>query len=289
MLKILTAAALLLGAPAAFSQSVSSCPTAKAGAVWAKGAWLPCTSTVAYVAEPVPAPDLVSDMRCPIKPATGPCVFSWQSTSRVLPTDQTWVKDTASPNGTWISSAMVKFEKPPPLPYAQCLTYLYMGAPFTSMSVTGPAAYAAPVSSPLFGSVTLVAPLPANGTVTLISENFTTGNLGPGNSPGVTSWDFSSESPNSQYPNPNGQGLVDASFSFTTSNSVIVKWNMSVASSPDEGVILYNVIATSTTNGDSVSSEINDPTVAQPATTTIVGTSTSPGTWVCQIALATEF
>src|SRR3984957_8477633 len=102
MLKILAVAALLLGAPAAFSQTVSSCPTATPGTVWSKGAWLPCSTTVAYIAQPVATTAVVSDMRCPIPPATGACVFSWQLGPKVLPTDGVWVKSTAFPNGTWV-------------------------------------------------------------------------------------------------------------------------------------------------------------------------------------------
>jgi hypothetical protein len=275
---------LAFAAHAAQAQSVSTCPTAAAGTVWAKGAWLPCSTSVAYIAQPVPSTTLASDMRCPISPATGACVFSWQLGPNVLPTDQVWVKTTALPNGTWVKASTLKFASGGPSPFADCITYLYTGTPFTSVSVTGPAAYGAPVTSPLSGSVTLNASLPANGTVTFSGN---TSNPPATLSPDIYSWDFSSEGPGLKLPEGSD---VQYSFSFTTSNGVIVKWNMSLRSDDGPGDSTTNIVmATSTQNGDVVTTREFQPGTPQEAETDVTGISTAPGTWTCQIILNQAF
>jgi hypothetical protein len=85
--------------------TVANCPTATAGAPWAAGAWLPCNGPATYIAQPVPTTALVTDMRCPIPPATGACTFSWQTSAGVKSTDQVWVKSAAKPNGTWVNAS----------------------------------------------------------------------------------------------------------------------------------------------------------------------------------------
>lgn len=83
--------------------TVASCATAKPGAAWAAGTFLPCTAAAIYVAQPLAAAAIINDMRCPVP--SGTCAFSWQTASSVLPTDQVWVKSTASPNGTWVEAS----------------------------------------------------------------------------------------------------------------------------------------------------------------------------------------
>lgn len=92
MLKI----AMLLFAQVTVAQ-VATCPTAVPGP-WATGTFLPCTAVV-YVAMPVPATAIVSDLRG--------AVGSWQLASSVLPTDQVWAQTTAVPAGTWVSGLTV--------------------------------------------------------------------------------------------------------------------------------------------------------------------------------------
>jgi hypothetical protein len=266
MLKILAVAALLLGAPAAFSQTVSSCPTAVASAAWAKGAWLPCSTTVAYIAQPVPATTLASDMRCPIPPATGACVFSWQLGPKVLPEDQVRVKTIAIPTGTWVKASTLKFAGAAPSPFAQCLTYLYTGASFTMSTTTGP--NTTPISSPLTGFVILAAPLPANG-ITVVTP---------------IKWDFGSPL------NFTNQDAFDtpAVFSFSTQGGTIVSWQMSINYNNGGGVTQFNIAATSSVNGDSVQADYFDAESNIPPTT-IVGSSTSPGKWTCQLNFTSNY
>jgi hypothetical protein len=87
------------------TDTVASCATATPGTAWAAGAWLPCKSSMAYVAQPVAGSAPVSDMRCPVPPATGACVYSWQIAAGVKSTDQIWVKTAAKPNGTWVNAS----------------------------------------------------------------------------------------------------------------------------------------------------------------------------------------
>src|ERR1035441_4056332 len=106
MRKILAIAALLLGAPAAYSQTVASCPTATPGSTWNPATqWLKC-SDLTFIAEPIPATALINDMRC--NHVSDTCVFTWMLPAHVLPTDQTWVKTTARPNGTWVASSTLR-------------------------------------------------------------------------------------------------------------------------------------------------------------------------------------
>jgi hypothetical protein len=156
-MKSVLIALLLLAAIPATAQTISTCPTATTGAAWAAGTFLPCTPAATYIAQPVPATAWVSDMRCPIAPATGSCVFSWQFPANVLSTDQVWAKTTAVPAGTWISASLIIFAgaSPPatkaqavltwvaptltvsgaPLPAGIALTYnVYRGASATTLA-----------------------------------------------------------------------------------------------------------------------------------------------------------
>lgn len=97
---------LILAALPAAAQTVATCPTAIAGSAWTAGKWMPCAQTVTFIAQPVPATTIVSDMRCP---TTGACALSWRLPATVLPTDQIWVKTTAIPAGTWIKASTLTF------------------------------------------------------------------------------------------------------------------------------------------------------------------------------------
>jgi hypothetical protein len=150
-----------------------------------------------------------------------------------------------------------------------CTSWAYVGAPFTSVSTTGP--NSTPVSSPLMGFVTLAAPLPANGT-TVVSP---------------TDWDFSAEW---VYLNFASQDTFDtpAAFSFTTQNGVIVGWTVSVNYNNGGGVDSFNIAATSTINGDSVEADYFDADSGV-AASTITGSSSAPGTWTCQTVFTADF
>lgn len=263
MPKMLLVVAILFGAPAAFSQTVSSCATAAPGSAWAKGAFLPCSTTVAYVAQPVSPTAPVSDMRC----AASGCVFSWQLGPRVLPTDQVWVKTTSKPAGTWVIASSVKFATSTNTS-AQCTRFLYTGAPFTLVTATGSAtADGLSVSAPVTGFVQLVAPLPLNGTTTFAPPNAITP------PPGVLTWDFSSESI--------GPGTENSpTFTFTTTNGVIVAWSFTIPFVLNADATLSTVTVTSSENGDSVTSTIEGPIYPYGSLT---GSSSSPGSWACQM------
>ena len=163
----------------------------------------------------------------------------------------------------------------------QCTTLLYMGAPFTLVSTTGPNQEA--VTSPLTGSVTLSSPLPANGvTVATFAPQ---GNSGTA----VTNWSIGEPY---LYPITNGDMAAygdSASFSFTTSNGVIVNWSMSFNYNQGGGTSTREaILISSTVNGDSVAMSAADPTDGI-APSTITGSSASPGAWTCQQTFASAF
>jgi len=277
MLKILAIAALLLGAPAAFSQTVSSCPIATPGTVWSAGAWLPCSTTVAYVAQPVAPTSPVSDMRCT---ASG-CVYSWQLGPNVLPNDQVWAKTTAKPNGTWVFASTLRFGN---YASAQCTRFLYLGAPLTMVSTTGP--NTATVSSPVTGSVTLINPLPANGTTTFAPSD---GGFVP--TPGLVSWDFSSQDPLLSSAVSVGDPYAQPTFTFTTRDGVIVGWNFTIPYFQNLEVGSYNEsIKSSSSNGDTVLVSVA-PVPIPPDTVpySITGSTSSPGTWTCLTTYTSNF
>ena len=85
----------LLALPAA-AQTVATCPSATAGTVWAKGAWLPCNAVV-YVALPPPGAAKIARMHC----AAAGCTFSWDPPSAFLAGDSAWQVTPAKPSGTW--------------------------------------------------------------------------------------------------------------------------------------------------------------------------------------------
>jgi hypothetical protein len=277
MLKTLAIAVALLGAPTAFAQTAASCPTAKPGGVWAKGAWLPCSTTPVFVAQPVAARTLVSDMRCP---ASG-CVFSWQLGPDVLPTDQVWVKTAAKPAGTWVKASTLQFATGP---NAQCTKFLYTGAPFTLVTtVTGPNSPS--VTSPVTGSVTLVNPLPANGTTTFAPTLAIPSVLA-----GVASWDFSSQYAPINSTDAGGAPWDLPTFTFTTSNGVIVSWMFTVPYfvEPDAGDS-FRLSITGTVNGDTVTADRREEIFPPLGESSITGSSSSPGTWTCQVTFTSNY
>jgi hypothetical protein len=157
-----------------------------------------------------------------------------------------------------------------------CTTLLYTGAPFTMVSTSGPNTTA--VSSPVNGNIVLAAALPANGTSTFAQPPSQPNTLPSG----VLSWDFSNES---RYLSSSGGGgdiYNLASFSFTTVNGVIVSWTFTISTD--------NHFAASGDDIETVTSNVNGDTVAEtyqyPAggvePSSITGSSTSPGIWVCQ-------
>jgi hypothetical protein len=123
---------LLIGANAAHAQTVASCPSATIGTVWAKGAWLPCATATAYLAQPLPLTAIMSDMRCPVG---GVCAFKWTNQAGMLPTDQVWAKTAAFPSGTWVKASTLTFASPPipptPPPYTAPATLTWT-APTTN-------------------------------------------------------------------------------------------------------------------------------------------------------------
>jgi hypothetical protein len=268
VLKILAVAALLLGAPAAYSQTVSSCPTATPGTVWSKGEWLPCSTTVVYIAQPVPATAPVSDMRCPIAPATGVCVFSWQLGPKVLPTDQVWVETTAKPKGIWDAASRLKFASAPLL---GCTTLFYQGAPFVPLTTTGPNAT---VIVPPVGTITLAEPLPANAVNLAVTP---------------VAWDFSSESPNLTSTSPlnttdSGPGTP---FSFSTdANGNIIGWHFFVAFAGGQPWQNFGLNSSNTSgNYGTTADYVGSSTYVAGApsnTASINGNSATPGTWSCK-------
>ena len=140
-------AAWLLAPSMVEAQTVSSCPTATSGSVWSKGAWLPCPTTVAYIAQPVPVAALVGDMRF----TSGGLVFSWQPGKSILPADLVWVKTTASPAGTWVHASTLQLAT---APVTQSLQI--SGAPPTTAGVGQFYSFSPNVVSPAGSSVTYV-------------------------------------------------------------------------------------------------------------------------------------
>lgn len=96
---VLAACLALLGGLASAATTVATCPTATAGAPWAKGAWLPC-SAVVYATVPVSPSALVADL------SAG--VFSWTLASAVQATDSVW----ALPANSWVSAVAPNFPTP---------------------------------------------------------------------------------------------------------------------------------------------------------------------------------
>jgi hypothetical protein len=280
MLKLLALVVVLLGAPAAFAQTAASCPTAQPGGLWAKNAWLPCSASPVYVAQPVAATTLVSDMRCP---ASG-CVFSWQLGPNVLPTDQVWVKSTAHPAGTWVKASTLQFATGTN-PYAKCTKFLYTGSPFTLVTTTGFNVQS--VTSPVTGSITLVSPLPANGTTT-----FAPTQIIPSVLAGVASWDFSSQLAAINSTDAGGAPWNLPTFTFTTVNGVIASWTFTVpflyhfAADSDSTVSI-----TGTANGDTVEAHYQFAEGAPPFNepSSVTGSSSTPGNWTCQMTFTTSF
>jgi hypothetical protein len=101
----------LMAALPAVSQvtSVAVCPSAAPGTTWSATNFLPCASTVTYASVPLAMTAIVSDMNC----STTPCTFTWQKLSSVPLTDQTWVKTTAIPAGTWVQAGTIATTTPP--------------------------------------------------------------------------------------------------------------------------------------------------------------------------------
>jgi hypothetical protein len=203
MLKFLAIAALLLGAPAAYSQTVASCPTATPGSTWNPTTqWLKC-SDLTYIAQPVPATTPVNDMHCG---STG-CVFSWQLGPKVLPTDQVWVETTAKPKGTWVSASSLKFGGAT----QNCTRLIYIGAPQSYILKDNGASPS--YNPPIVGIVTLTAPLVPNLTNALVTP---------------AAWDFST----SQEGLYSGSSLVALTSSFvfsTDGQGNITEWDFSAS------------------------------------------------------------
>ena len=144
-----------------------------------------------------------------------------------------------------------------------CTTLQYTGAPFTSVTTTGPATTANTVVSPLTGMVILSTPLPANGT-TQVTPVW---------------WDFSAEyvALNSA----DSQELIPT-FIFTTVNGVVTGWSVSVGYEINDADEL-TVSVSSSQQGDSVtmaqSNVLPPPNLG--AYTSITGESFAPGSWAC--------
>jgi hypothetical protein len=280
MLKTLAVAVALLGAPAAFAQTAASCPAAQPGSVWAKGAWLPCPTQPVYIAQPVAARILVSDMRC----AASGCVLSWQLGSNVRPNDQVWVKTAAKPAGLWVLASTLQFTTGSN-PYAQCTKFLYTGAPFTLVTTTGLNRLS--VTSPVTGSVTLVNPLPANGTTT-----FAPTLTNPSVLAGVASWDFSTQLAEINSIDAGSAAWNQPTFTFTTSHGVIVSWKFTVPRfEPVVPESSLTWVINVTVNGDTVEAHEEIGPLPPPANEpmSIMGSSSSPGTWTCQMTFTSNY
>jgi hypothetical protein len=268
-------AALLFSAQVAFSQTVSNCPTATPGSVWSKSVFLPCSTAVDYLPQPLSKSAIISDLRC----AASNCQGSWQRGSNVRSTDQVWVKTTAYPSGTWVEASTLKFATYPP-----CTQLVYVGAPFTMVTTTGP--HNATVTSPVVGTVTLINPLPANGTTT-----FAPGDGGFIPTPGLVSWDFSSQDPLLSSLLDVGNPYAQPTFTFTTRGGLIVGWNFTVPRFQNLEVGSFNEsIKSSSSSGDTVSVVVN-PIPIPPDTVpySIIGSNNTPGTWTCQTTFSSNF
>lgn len=141
-------AAALCALPAQAQTTVASCPSASSGAAWPANTFLPCSTPAAFIAAPVAASAIVSDMRCPLPPGTaGSCAFSWSSAQAALPTDEVWAKTAASPAGTWVLASTVKsgaVVPPPPPPPVVSSSQAVLTWVAPTLDVTG-----APMNVPL--------------------------------------------------------------------------------------------------------------------------------------------
>lgn len=272
---IIAFAVLLFAAPVAFSQTVSTCPTATPGSVWSKTTFLPCSRAVDFLAQPVSKSAIVSDLRC----AASGCQGSWQFGSNVRLTDQVWVKTPAFPSGTWVGASTLKFATPAP-----CTQLVYVGVPFTSVITTGP--HNATVTSPVVGTLKLINPLPPNGTTTFAPAD---GGFVP--TPGLVAWDFSSQDPLLSSAVDAGDPYAQPTFSFTTSGGVIVAWSFTVPYFQNLQVGSFvESITGSSSGGDTVSVVVNPipiPPVTGPYS--IIGSNNTPGTWTCQTTFSSNF
>lgn len=147
----------------------------------------------------------------------------------------------------------------------------------TLVTTTGP--NSGSVTSPVAGTVTLVNPLPPNGTTT-----FTPTLDYPSVLAGVASWDFSSQL---TVLNSTDAGAVpwnQPTFSFTTRNGVIVSWKFTVpVYEPGSAEAYFALTITSTVNGDTVESSGRNPAFDphEGEFSSITGSNNTPGTWTC--------
>jgi hypothetical protein len=70
---------------------------------------------------------------------------------------------------------------------------------------------------------------------------------------------------------------------------MIVNWNMTVGFTLSGFEDVFTVTANSTVNGDIVNSYYYQPGFSVPTPVNVIGTSTAPGTWTCQIKLIQVF
>jgi hypothetical protein len=255
----------------ATAQTVASCPTATPGSTWnPKTQWLEC-SDLTYIAEPIPATVLINDMRC--NHVTNICVFTWMLPAHVLPTDQTWVKTTARPNGTWVASSTLRLLSGA-APPQNCTTLVYIGKPLTVTGMAGTPDDPFPII-PLVGTVLLSFPLLPN----LANQEVI---LGYG-----VAWDFSTEF-GQHYFLSEQAGYYSNPITFTTdANGNIIAWNMTLRLYGG-GIAGTGMTVISTQDGDTVSVTGTDPAHTGTVHFSATGTNTTPGTWICLADLIAE-
>jgi hypothetical protein len=254
----------------ATAQTVASCPTATPGSTWnPKTQWLEC-SDLTYIAEPIPATVLINDMRC--NHVTNICVFTWMLPAHVLPTDQTWVKTTARPNGTWVASSTLRLLSGAAPPQSNCTTLVYVGKPLTVTGMQGTPDNPLPIV-PLVGTVLLSLPLLPNLA----------------NQGSIVAWDFSTEFGLDGSFSSDNAGLAGNPITFTTdANGNIIAWSMTLFNHIGFGVSGVGMWITSTQAGDTVSVTGTDPAHTGTVHFSATGTNTTPGTWICLADLIAE-
>jgi hypothetical protein len=148
---------------------------------------------------------------------------------------------------------------------APCINLLYVGAPFSTVVVTGNPTYNSTANGPLTGTITLASPLPANGVNTAVT---------------LTAFDFSTVYPTFNSAIPSTFPYAPPAFTFTTVNGVITDWTSTFDYNAfQSGTHVYDITGSSQPTGDSVSVVTNDPDAGLQGT--IAATSTARGTWSC--------
>jgi hypothetical protein len=184
--------------------------------------------------------------------------------AKVLPTDQTWVKTTAKPNGTWVASSTLSLLSAA-APTINCTTLVYIGQPLTVTSqLIQPGQGAPPHLPPLTGIVMqseTTIPLAFDFSYTYDELIYANGEGQPGNAP----YNFANEPVNFTL-TPNSAGTA------------ISTWNVSYEWSPQNP---NNFSVVSTQAGDTV-------TWNYEYGNTVVYSNTTPGTWECLDTLFTQ-